>query len=375
MTMRLTALDVGIHHLAMASFRVPRDWSEDLLPEHLERAELVNVSEMTHERIPIWACRLHHAREISDWLDHVVQEREEYFSPNVEHILVERQPPEGIKSVEQYLFKRFRERVQLVAPIHVQTVLGFRIKNEYDARKTAVVKLCWDFLVRAFPSLADRSPEQITDEERFHDLADAIAIARSFFLDRRNDRLAQERKMLKLAEQTLKKQNARPSAVAHNPRHLVTGSLGSNKKTSSGRFVSDDVKTSPYFSAQALVSLPTRPSLPPPNSPPKFLAKSQRSRIDDETKDRLPDSSAESRICYDKLDEKNRKKTPVRKKIKLEETGSPVRDEEPGSMREEERNGLLVEKNNVLLNLLTRFPLPADVRKRAVVNSVGFQPA
>lgn len=205
MTFRLTSIDVGIHHLALVSFRVPRSWRDDLLPSHLDEAKLVDMTRIAHEKVPEWACRLHHARETSDWMDHVVQENEEFFAPNVETILVERQPPEGIKAVEQYLFKRFRERVRLVSPNHVQCVLGYRAPNEYETRKSAVVRLCWDYLVVAFPELARKRPEDLRPEDRYHDLADAVAIARTHFLDLKREAEKEERTLLKLAERNSKK--------------------------------------------------------------------------------------------------------------------------------------------------------------------------
>jgi hypothetical protein len=360
MTMRLTALDVGIHHLAVVSFRTPRDWSEDLLPEHLEFAELVNVSEMKHERVPRWACQLHHAREISDWLDHVVQEREEYFSPNVERILVERQPPEGIKSVEQYLFKRFRDRVQLVAPIHVQTVLGFRIKNEYDARKSAVVRLCWDFLVRAFPSLANRSPDEITDEERLHDVADAIAIARSFYLDRRNERLAEEGRFQKLAERNLKQNSRRRDPPLRKMRaspYFSPEMDDLRREILSGeprrKISPDDEDLSETRPTTELVLRKYAPRGSTSLLRPKHSANLGR-RIDAPVTT-TGGTDANTVDCDESRDQK------------LENTGE-------GAPQDRNKDGLLAERN-VLLDLLARFPLPTNVRKGAVANSVGFQPA
>lgn len=216
MTTRLTAIDVGITYLGMARFRTPTGWDQDALPEHLEEGVVVDTTAVKHEKVPEWACTLHHDREISDWLDHVVQEYPDFFAPNVETILVERQPPLGLHGVQGYFFKRFRERVKLVSPTHVQCVMGFRILGDRMARKAAVVELTTEFLHVANAPWGSQ----------VHDLADAIAIGLCHFRDLQRRREKDERQ--------------RESLALQNQR--------ANLKHDRGRSAS--LRASPYFDAQ-----------------------------------------------------------------------------------------------------------------------------
>ena len=158
---RLTlGIDVGVIHLALVG-GVTSDAYEDLRIVHVE---LINTTILEHGRVPRSTCTLHHTGMAADRVAHLVQERQILFDA-AHRIIVERQPPGGLRDVEQVLACMFRDKVVLMAPQTMHAHIGSS-QRPYAIRKALAVEYALVFL----PDLRVRYPDKADD------VADAVCL-------------------------------------------------------------------------------------------------------------------------------------------------------------------------------------------------------
>lgn len=156
---RVMGIDVGLVHLALAfgtihgeDFSVTIDW-----------VNLVDATVLEHGRVPRSECRLHHTGMAVDRVQHVIQERQPDFDA-VEEIVIERQPPGGIRDVEQVFVTLFRDRCVVVCPRTMHVFLGSSGLT-YPERKAVSMNRAQRYV----PDIRTRFPKA-------DDVADAVCL-------------------------------------------------------------------------------------------------------------------------------------------------------------------------------------------------------
>lgn len=157
---RLVAIDIGLINMGVAAVTVYCNAATVTVADRVD---------ITHYNDCPPGCDLHHSRNHCDWVHHFVR-RYAALLDEADTILIERQPPGGFKSVEQFLFDRFRSKAELVHPGTLMKFCGTRTM-EYDDRKVATV-------LRAQQRWTD-SPIAVRalSLRRAHDVADALMMA------------------------------------------------------------------------------------------------------------------------------------------------------------------------------------------------------
>lgn len=136
--MRVLGIDVGIIHLGLVLCETSGDilWTSDSSCRVL-RALLVNLTSplLGHEEINMKECTLTHSRMSCDRVDHLIQACRDTFFDVADLIVIELQPPGGIKDVEQLLVQRFRHKIRVISPIRIHRWLGIPRGMSYEDRK------------------------------------------------------------------------------------------------------------------------------------------------------------------------------------------------------------------------------------------------
>lgn len=164
---KVLAIDIGIKNLGLA-FSI---FNEDMTIREFNNVQLIDITIMRHKRVSRKNCTLHHDNCISDWISHVFQEWHEWFE-EADYILIERQPIQGIVSVEQVIMHHFRNKTTLLSPTSMHQYFDIA-KYEYDQRKEYTTKIALYYLTNE-----TKTDAQIVDKfqtyTRCHDIADAI---------------------------------------------------------------------------------------------------------------------------------------------------------------------------------------------------------
>ena len=106
-------------------------------------------------------CALYHTKHVADYVAHFVQLYKEIFD-SADVILMERQPPSGLTSIEALLFYIFRDKIKLISPNSVHAHFGYS-HLDYEQRKDRVIDIASKYFT--LPEVA-----------RKHDMADAFCM-------------------------------------------------------------------------------------------------------------------------------------------------------------------------------------------------------
>lgn len=131
---------------------------------HIIKCNRVDITKVKHLKIKKCECKLYHDNCIPDYLDHFIQENQDIFDL-ADKILIERQPPIGITNVQDLLFTKFRDRVELISPNSVHKY--FKMSKNYDERKISSEKTSLDYLSEFM---------DFKNNMRKHDMSDAMLI-------------------------------------------------------------------------------------------------------------------------------------------------------------------------------------------------------
>jgi len=125
----------------------------------------IDLGHVVHDRVPAHECTIPHTCETCDRIDHFVQEHWPLLD-ECDCILLERQPPTGLKDVEGLLMSKFRNKTILISPNSMHKY--FRISHlDYEQRK--------DFTT----SHANKYIGHFSNYEnliRKHDIADSVCM-------------------------------------------------------------------------------------------------------------------------------------------------------------------------------------------------------
>ncbi len=162
--MKYIGVDIGIIHFSMVGAEV-NDLERKTVIEYDEIyfCELINITELIDE-CPV-GCKLHHEKTICDYMMHLFQKYRQIFD-EADEILIERQPLQGLVSVQDLILREYRDKSKLVSPNSMHKYFGIGDYN-YDHRKILVEKRANDYL---------SGFKQFCFNERKHDMADAFCI-------------------------------------------------------------------------------------------------------------------------------------------------------------------------------------------------------
>ena len=158
--MTVVAFDPGIHNVGMVAAVVcPRTF----VVRRYVAAERIDLTAVTHERVPRCECTLVHTNTLADRFAHFCQERDPLLR-RAGLILAEQQPPQSAGVVfEQLLLSHFRSRTETVHPrtIHAHFAIGHL---DYEKRKQATERY------------AEKLLKDYGIKGRMHDVADALCV-------------------------------------------------------------------------------------------------------------------------------------------------------------------------------------------------------
>lgn len=121
--------------------------------------------------ITVWqcgpSCHLRHERHVVDWMDHFMLAYQWAYG-EADVVLVERQPPGGLRCAEALLLAAWRDKVVLVQPRSFHHHFGIGHLS-YDGRKQAVVRLAQSLFCHCPVAQA-----ALADDARVHDIADSM---------------------------------------------------------------------------------------------------------------------------------------------------------------------------------------------------------
>lgn len=164
---KVLSIDVGILHLGI-SFSL---LNEDYTLYKVETIDLINITKYTHNKCKRDDCKLHHTKTFYDWIEHIIQEYNEYFE-YCDIILIEKQPPQGFVVIEQLIFGKYRNKTTLISPQSVHKYFNL-FGLDYDMRKEMSVKIADKYL-------SDELIEKSKKYERRHDISDSICMLMYF---------------------------------------------------------------------------------------------------------------------------------------------------------------------------------------------------
>ena len=154
----ILSIDIGIQHLAMVLSSTTTDYHF----QEIIWMELTDITIFTCDK----NCKLHHDKTFADWMLHILEKYYNIFK-QATHILIERQPPQGLVVVEQILFGSWRDKSILISPnsVHKYFSIG---DLDYENRKIASVNISKKYIT------SDSLKTQLLNCDRIHDISDCI---------------------------------------------------------------------------------------------------------------------------------------------------------------------------------------------------------
>jgi len=176
----VASFDIGIRNLAACFCRVHDETFEIECVSSIYKFDLYleRCDSMVPAKKKCIACKRTRRGGMDeiDGLFHVLAGplKEELKRSNI--VLVERQPPQGIQTVQAILYERFIDRIRLLSPQKMHAFFGMT-GLDYEGRKKRVEILARELLCqKADPSLVTRYDAL----PRKHDVADALCFVSYF---------------------------------------------------------------------------------------------------------------------------------------------------------------------------------------------------
>jgi hypothetical protein len=148
--MKILSIDVGIINLGLvyAEYK-DKDNDKELV---INKAQLIDLTDYNYCR-----CKeLIHDKTSASYMKHLFMDHKEFDEADI--ILVERQPPGGIKDVEQLIINQYQAKSILICPRSVHAYFGIGDLC-YEQRKEFTTNYAGDIINNEY--------------ERKHDIADA----------------------------------------------------------------------------------------------------------------------------------------------------------------------------------------------------------
>ncbi len=165
----ITSIDVGIIHFGLTMVEVDDKYQR----KSIIFCKLIDMTCMRHNMVSKECCKLHHDNCSADWITHLVQEYPKPFYDS-EIILIERQPPQGHKDIEQLVTLLFRDKIKIMSPNTMHAYFGIG-HLDYDGRKDAVEKIVFTKM-KGMLNKNKVVNDYLKSLYRKHDLCDAFCI-------------------------------------------------------------------------------------------------------------------------------------------------------------------------------------------------------
>jgi hypothetical protein len=170
MELKILSIDIGIINLGyvFANLLFEEDaeynnyFTGDKKPINVIQCGRVDITIMKHNKVEFCNCKLHHDLCVPDYIDHFIQENENIFNL-ADIILLERQPPVGIMNVQDLIFTKFRNKVNLISPNAVHKY--FNMSKSYEIRKYESELISKKYL---------STFNEFNNNKRRHDISDAM---------------------------------------------------------------------------------------------------------------------------------------------------------------------------------------------------------
>ena len=175
----LTFVGIDVGYINMGVVQMSVDDSFNFV---FDKAFRYNISIPKHTRVPVCECAIPHTKETVDRVAHFIQENKDILD-EADCILIERQPPMGLKDIEALLFSAYRHKVKLVSPNRLHKHFGISHKD-YEERKEAVVDIAGPHLTHIYG---------FTNQVRQHDMADAACMCIYHLTKLKEEMLKKER--------------------------------------------------------------------------------------------------------------------------------------------------------------------------------------
>lgn len=156
------SIDVGILHLGISITLVNEEYN-------MEEIVLTKLIDITDFPCNPDECVWGHTKTIADWMSHVFHYNYDMFD-NVDHILIEKQPPQGLVSIEQMIYLVLRDKCTLIHPRSVHKYYNIGDKD-YEERKRLSDKIAERYLKKY---ANDEIIKQYNQHERKHDISDSL---------------------------------------------------------------------------------------------------------------------------------------------------------------------------------------------------------
>ena len=122
---RVMCIDPGICNVGLALVSIDQDNGVEL-----EAASCTNISIFPCDHS---TCKLQHSATMADWVAHFIMANAMAFA-SADVVLIERQPPGGLRCCEQLIFERFRGKAKLLQPRSMHSFFNMGCMN-YEERK------------------------------------------------------------------------------------------------------------------------------------------------------------------------------------------------------------------------------------------------
>jgi hypothetical protein len=129
----IIGIDVGVRNLAMAVGWCTPEFTQ-LRISAVERVNLMDACMVA-------ACELHHTGMAADRVAHFLQQRAETFAA-AHTVVIERQPPGGLRDIEQVLLVHLRHKAVVMAPQTMHAAIGSSGLTYEDRKAVAVTTAC-----------------------------------------------------------------------------------------------------------------------------------------------------------------------------------------------------------------------------------------
>ena len=159
----ILSFDAGIRNVGVVAAIVSDDWSTI----EITHADCVDLTSVTHTRVPRHRCTLDHTNSLASRYSHYVQELGPMFD-EADLYFVEQQPPQSAGMVfEQLLLLQCQGYTTSVHPSRIHKRYSLP-KGDYEGRKAESCRVA----LSLFPALAP----YMRSAARGHDIADAACI-------------------------------------------------------------------------------------------------------------------------------------------------------------------------------------------------------
>jgi hypothetical protein len=161
--MQLLAIDIGIYHLGLVMIN-----TDDMYTTHsITWCELIDITAC----MCTYPCKLHHSNFVADRMMHVFTKYNHVFE-SVDKILIEQQPPQGLTSVEQLIFFKYRHKSVLVHPCSVHKWMRWHGLGYEQRKEQSVITLMSHVNINAHHLMP-----VLSTFDRTHDIADAYCLS------------------------------------------------------------------------------------------------------------------------------------------------------------------------------------------------------